>query len=176
MRRVFAFALAIPFLAVLPGCVAPQNAPAVSVFDDENIEADALERINNGHNGKVHVTATSFNRRLLLTGEVPSETSKAEIDKLVSGVPRVRAVSNELVVGEISGVSSRTADSWITSDVKRRLRGSPAFSSGQIKVVAEGGTVFLMGNVSRKQGAAAAEIASTTNRVARVILIFDYVD
>ncbi len=181
MRRFSALVFAIPLLAALPGCVAPQNTPArdtgaVSVFDDENIEKDALDRINNGHGGNIHVNATSFNRRLLLTGEVPSAASKAEIEKLVAGVPKVRAVSDELVVADISGVSTRTVDSWITSDVKHRLRGSTVFDSSQIKAVAESGTVFLMGNVSRRQGAVAAEIASTTSRVQRVVLVFDYLD
>ncbi len=176
MRRIIIVASAIAFLAALSGCVAPQNAPVVSVFDDENIESDAMSRINSGHSGKVHVTVTSFNRRLLLTGEVPNAASRAEIEKLVGGVPKVRAISNELVVDEISGLSTRTTDSWITSDVKRRLRGSSALSSDQIKVVAENGAVYLMGNVNRKQGAAAAEIASTTNRVQRVVLLFDYLD
>lgn len=181
MRRFSSLVFALPFLVALPGCVAPQNTPArdsgaVSVFDDENIEKDALARINNGHGGNIHVNVTSFNRRLLLTGEVPSAASRAEIEKLVAGVPKLRALSDELVVSDISGVASRTTDSWITSDVKRRLRGSTVFDSSQIKAVAESGTVFLMGNVSRRQGAAAAEIASTTNRVQRVVLLFDYID
>lgn len=180
MRRLLSHAFAIPLLALLPLCMAPQNAPAqdtgVSVFDDENIESAALARISNGHNGSVHVNVASFNRRLLLTGEVPSAAAKAEIEKLVAGVPKVRAISDELAVGDISGISTRTADSWIASDVKRRLRGNAAFSSDQVKAVVENGTVFLMGNVYRKQGAAAAEIASTTNRVQRVVLVFDYLD
>ncbi len=181
MSRLPALLCAIALLAALPGSVAAQNAPAqnngaASVFDDENIEADALARINSGHTGKVHVTVSSFNRRLLLTGEVPSAASRAEIEKLVAGVPRVRAISNELVVDEISGVATRTADSWITSDLKRRLRGSSALSADQIKVVAENRTVFLMGKVRHREAAAAAEIASTTNRVQRVVLVFDYLD
>ncbi len=176
MSRLLALLLAVPLMAALPGCVAPQTTTGTSVFDDENIEADALARINGAHAGKVHVTVTSFNRRLLLTGEVPSAASRADIEKLVAGVPKVRAISNELVVDEISGISSRTADSWITSDVKRRLRGSAALSGEQIKVVAENRTVFLMGNVRHKEAAAAAEIASTTNRVQRVVLVFDYLD
>ncbi len=174
--RLHPLLTALPLLAVLAGCATPQNTPAVSVFDDENIETDALARINGAHNGNVHVTVTSFNRRLLLTGEVPSVAAKAEIEKLVAGVPKVRAVSDELMVATITGVSSRTADSWITSDVKYRLRGNAAFSADQIKVVAENGTVFLMGSVRRKQGAAAAEIASNASRVQRVVLVFDYLD
>ncbi len=176
LHRIHPLALAIMLPAVLAGCAAPQNTPSASVFDDENIESDAITRINSGHNGNVHVTATSFNRRLLLTGEVPSSSARAEIEKLVSGVPRVRAVSDELVVAGITGVTSRTTDSWITSEVRYRMRGNPGFSADQIKVVTENGTVFLMGSVNRKQGAAAAEIASTTSRVQRVVLLFDYLD
>ena len=175
MRRLYS-ALAVSLLAALAGCVNPQNAPAGSVFDDENIEKDAIARINSGHSGRVHVNVASLNHRLLLTGEVPSEASKAEIERLVAPVPRLRAINNELVVGEISGVAARTSDSWITSDIKRRLRNSNALDSGKIRVVAENGSVFLMGTVHRKEGAAAAEIASTTNKVQRVVLVFEYLD
>jgi osmotically-inducible protein OsmY len=168
--------LAVSLLAVLAGCAAPQNPPAVSVFDDENIETEAISRIQRGRPSNVHVDVASFNRRLLLTGEVQSEAARSEIEKLVTGIPKVRAISNELVVGNITGVATRTTDSWIASDVKRRLRGNPSFNADQVKVVTESGTVYLMGNLSRSQAAAAAEVASTTNRVARVILVFDYVD
>ena len=176
MRRVCRLAFLIPFLAALPGCVTPQNSPDVSVFDDENIEQDALARIGSGHMDGVHVNVTSFNRHVLLTGEVPDAASKAAIEKLVAPVPKVRAVSDELVVGDVSGVAARTTDSWITSDVKRQLRGSAAFDAGKIMVVTENGTVFLMGAVRRKEGAAAAEIASGANKVRRVVLLFEYLD
>ncbi len=168
--------LAAGIAAGLAGCAAPEERPAVSIFDDENIEKQAIAEINARHTGKVHVNVTAFNRRLLLTGEVPTDASKEEIARIVSGVAKVRAVSNELVVGDISGLSSRTSDSMITSDVKYRLRGNGAFRAEDIKATTEAGTVFLLGNVHRRAGAAAAEVASTTKGVQSVVLVFDYLD
>lgn len=176
MGRLALGVAAVLALGVLPGCVSPENAPAVSRFDDENIEKDAIGRINTLHTGKVRVNVTSFNRRLLLTGEVPNGSSREEIERIVSGVAKVRAVSNELVIGDIIGISPRTTDSWITSDVKFSFRKSREIHANDIRVTTENGTVFLMGTVRRREGAAAADLASTTNRVQRVVLLFDYLD
>lgn len=173
LRLSLAMALVMGMLAA---CAAPEPPPAASVFDDENIEKEVILRVNSQNTGKVRVNVTCFNRRVLLTGEVPNETSKSEIAKIVSGVPKVRAVSNELIVGEISGISSRTSDSWVTSDVKFRFLKNGAFPADQIKPTTDNGTVFLMGTVRRKAGASAAELASTTKGVQRVVMVFDYLD
>lgn len=169
LRHSLALALVTGLLA---GCVAPEHPPATSVFDDENIEKDAITRINSRHTGQVHVNVTCFNRRLLLTGQVPSAASKEEIAKIVSATPKVRAINNELVVGDISGIASRTSDSWISSDVKFSLRKS----ADEIKVVTENGAVFLMGTLRRNAGAAAAETASATKGVKSVVMVFEYLD
>jgi osmotically-inducible protein OsmY len=154
----------------------PVRADAPSVFDDENIETEALNRIASLHIPAAHINVACLNRRLLLTGEVPSEAAKAEVDKAVAALPKVRGISNELVVDQVSGVASRTRDSWITSDVKSGLRRNGLSRDHTLKVVAENGTVYLMGSLSRKDAAAAADIASTTSRVRRVVMVFEYTD
>lgn len=173
MHRLLMLAL---FIGALPGCATTDSLPTGSVFEDENIEKQTVSRVNSLHTGSVHVNVTCFNRRLLLTGEVPNDASKGEIEKIVSGVANVKAINNELVVGQISGISSRTSDSWITSDVKFRFINSASFHANQVKVTTESGTVFLMGTVHRREGASAAELASTTNGVQRVVLLFEYLD
>lgn len=174
MRELYRTLSVALVMGMLSGCAAPEHPPAVSVFDDEDIEKQAITRITGENLGHVHVNVTSFNRRLLLTGQVPSAASREQIARIVTGVPKVRAVVNELVVGDISGISSRTSDSWVTSDVKfRLLKDGPA---GEIKVTTENGTVFLMGTLRRRQGAAAAELASTTKGVKQVVMVFEYLD
>jgi len=164
-------------LALLAGTPALAQAPQEeSKFTDPNIERDVLSRMSSGDHGRMHVNVSSFNRRVLLTGEVESEAARAEIARIAAATPNVRAVSNELVVAGVSGVGSRTTDSIITSDVKFRLRGSDNVDIDDVRVVTENGTVYLMGKVRRRVGAAAAEIASTTGRVDRVVLVFDYLD
>ncbi len=157
----------------------PQAAGAgpvgAAAFEDENIEKAAIARINARHLANAHVQAACFHRRLLLTGEVPDEAARAEVQKAVSGIENVQGVDDELVVGPISGISTRTRDSWITSDVQFRLR-KGGFGRDAVKVVTEDGAVYLMGALTHKDGAAAAEIASTTERVERVVLVFQYLD
>ncbi len=161
-------------LALLPG--AAGAAPAgESAFEDENIVRAAVARINAARLGNAHVNAVSFHRYLLLTGEVPSAAVRSQVEQAVAGIAGVDGVDDELVVGPISGISARTRDSWITSDVKFRLL-KKGLGSDVIRVVVENGAVFLMGSVTRKDGAAAAEVASGTDHVERVVLVFHYLD
>jgi len=176
MRRLYRLLMLVSFIGMLPGCAPLDTPPASSVFEDENIEKQAISLINSRHTGTVYVNVTCFNRRLLLTGEVPSDASKSEIEKIVFGVTNVKAISNELVVGDIRGIASRTSDSFVTSDVKFRFVNEGAFHTSQVKIITENGTVFLMGSVNRKEAASAAELASTTKGVQRVVMLFDYLD
>jgi osmotically-inducible protein OsmY len=171
MRRLAAFALSCAVAAC-----APVPVSSGSVFQDERIEKEAIARINARHLGSVRVNVASQGGRLLLTGEVPNAEARGEIEKLVSGVPNLKGVSNELTVGDIIGISTRTSDSMLASDVKFRILKEATFPAGQVKIVTENGTVFLMGSVHRKDGAAAGELAAGVNGVKRVVLVFEYLD
>ncbi len=144
--------------------------------EDEAIEAKASDRIGKQYKDKAHVNVTSFNRNVLISGEVPGETVKAEIGRLVSGIENVRNVSNELVVSGPSSLTSRSSDSLVTSDVKLRFMSDKRFNGEHVKVVTENGTVFLMGIVKRAEADAATEVASTTGGVQRVVRLFEYLD
>lgn len=144
--------------------------------EDEAIENKAFDRIGKQYRDAVHVNVTSFNRNVLISGEVPSETVKEEIGALVSGIENVRNVSNELIISGTSSLTSRSSDSLITSDVKLRFVQDKRFDADHIKVVTENGTVFLMGIVKRAEADAATEVASTTGGVQRVVKLFEYLD
>jgi osmotically-inducible protein OsmY len=146
-----------------------------SLFEDENIVKAAVARISARGFDNAHVNVACFHRRLLLTGEVANDGERSAVQQTVTGIPNVQSLDNELVVGPVSGISARTTDSWITSDVKFRLL-KGGFGRNDVRVVTENGTVYLMGQLTRRQGAAAANIASTTNRVERVVLVFQYTD
>jgi osmotically-inducible protein OsmY len=165
------------FGAALPLAAGADNGAAerAAAFVDENITKAAVARIGVQRMASARVNADAFHRHLLLTGEVPDEATRAAAEKAVSGIPEVQGIANELVVGPIIGISTRTRDSWITSEVKFRLL-KKGFGRDMVRVVTEGGTVYLMGRVSRKDGSAAAEVASTTDHVARVVLVFEYVN
>lgn len=148
----------------------------VAFIDDQKIETGAFERIDKQIKGVMHVNVTSFNYNVLITGEVPDESIKAEIGKIVTGIEKVRNVSNELSASATSSLASRSNDSLITSNVKIRFLGDQHFSAEHVKVVTEHGTVYLMGIVKRVEADAATEVARTTQGVKQVIRMFDYLD
>lgn len=145
-------------------------------IEDGSIELKAKNQINLKYQDTAHVNVTSFNRHVLVTGEVPNEESKADISRIVTGVVNVKAVSNELLVSGKTGLSSRSSDSLITADVNLRFINNKVFQPAHVKVITENGTVFLMGLVFHKEADTAAEIASTTSGVQRVVKVFEYLD
>ncbi|MCL2644538.1 MAG: BON domain-containing protein, partial [Betaproteobacteria bacterium] len=109
------------------------------------------------------------------TGEVQDENVKAEVQRHASTVANVRAVVNELVVAPPSSFSSRTNDTAITTNVKTRFLANSAFSANHVKVVTEAGVVFLLGIVTRAEADAAAQTASTSKGVKKVVRVFEYI-
>jgi osmotically-inducible protein OsmY len=147
-----------------------------SYVDDRGIEFNASERIYSQIKSVMHVNVTSFNRNVLISGEVPDETTKAEISAIVSGIEKVHNVSNELAVSPNSSIISRSNDSLVASNVKLRFMNDNLFKSEHIKVVTENGTVYLLGIVNHAEADAATEVASTTKGVQSVVKLFEYLD
>lgn len=145
-------------------------------IEDEGIENKATNQISAKYKDTAHVNVTSFNRHVLITGEVPNEEAKTDIGRIAAGIQNVKAVSNELVVSGVSSFSSRSGDSVITADVKLRFVNNKVFNADHVKVITENGAVFLMGLVYHKEADKAAEIASTTSGVLRVVKVFEYLD
>ncbi|MEY3202242.1 MAG: hypothetical protein RIR70_1792 [Pseudomonadota bacterium] len=145
-------------------------------IEDESIEWKTSNRIKDRFGSRVHVNATSFNRNVLLTGEVPDEDSRQEAEKLASGVANVRAVTNELQIAGASSLTSRSNDAYITSKVKARFVDANKFSPNHVKVVTENNIVYLMGLVTRKEADEATEIARTTGGAQKVVRVFEYID
>ena len=120
-------------------------------LDDQSIEWRSSSRIGERFGAKVHVNVTSYNRNALLTGEVPDERTRGEVDKLVRAVPSVQATTNELAVAESTSLGSRTGDSFITSKIKTRFLDAAKFNALHVKVVTEAGVVYLLGTVTDKE-------------------------
>ncbi len=144
-------------------------------LEDEGIEWKAGKWINERLGDKVHANATSFNRKLLITGEAFNEASRDEAGRLAAAVDNVREVVNELRIAPTSTFGARSNDSYISSKVKARFVDQKEFHIQQVKVTTEAGTVYLMGLVSRREGDAATEIARTTNGVQKVVRVFEYI-
>jgi osmotically-inducible protein OsmY len=142
-------------------------------IEDENIEWKALSAIRNA-SSVAHVNTTSYNRKVLLTGEAPTDADKKKIEEAVAGVASVREVTNEIQVAGNSSLAARGSDGLVTSNVKVRMVNNGKFSPNHVKVLTEGGVVYLMGLVTQYEGDAAAEIARTTSGVSRVVKVFEY--
>lgn len=142
---------------------------------DEGIELRAGNRISEKYGSNTHVNITSYNRTVLLTGEVPNAATKADVEKIVSEVPNVKAISNELQIAAASTLTARSNDTYITSKVKARFVDANSFAANHVKVVTEAGVVYLMGMVSQKEANAAVEIARTTGGVQKVVRVFEII-
>lgn len=145
-------------------------------LDDDAIELRAGTRIGTRFpdTDKIHVNVAAFNRAALITGEVPDEAVRAEVEKIVQGVPNVRGVTNEVQLAPVTSLGERTGDSLITTQVKARYLRANAFNPVHVKVVTEAGVVYLMGVVTEREADDAVDIARTTSGVRKVVKIFEY--
>ncbi len=184
--RAFALCLALGALS-LQGCiemaVVGAGAAALSHFDrratgaqidDEGIELRATNRVSERFGDKVHVNITSYNRSVLVTGEVPNEQAKTEIEKIITATPHVRSVTNDLQVAAGTALSSRAIDATITGKVKARFLDANRFNPLLVKVVTENAVVYLMGIVTESEANQAVEVARTTGGVRKVVKVFEY--
>lgn len=154
---------------------ADRRTPGTYILDEE-IELTARARMHRQSMEGVNVNFTSFNRRLLITGEVRNRESREDVRRLVGNIPNVREVIDETVQAAPSTVGARTNDAYLTTKVKARLFESDKVAANHVKVVTEAGTVFLMGIVSRAEGDVAADVAARVKGVARVVKVFEYQD
>jgi osmotically-inducible protein OsmY len=154
--------------------IAADRRTAGVYIEDENIELKALGRLH-GIAG-AHVSASSYNRRVLLTGEVYDEKVKKQVFEAIHAIENVREVIDETQIAGASSLASRGNDALITTNVKARmLNNDGRFSANHVKVVTEAGVVYLMGLVTRAEADAAAEIARNTSGVNRVVKVFEYI-
>jgi len=188
MRHKVSLAALLAASFLLQGCfplaVTGMGAAAVMATDrrstgmyieDENIEWRVFARVRNDFPG-AHVNATSYNRRVLLTGEAPNEDMKKKIEDAVRGLLNVRDVVNELKIAGASSLASRGNDSLVTSNVKARMLNNGKFSPSHIKVLTEANVVYLMGLVTPAEADAAVEVARTAQGVSSVVKVFEYIN
>jgi osmotically-inducible protein OsmY len=122
-----------------------------------------------------HVNVTSFNRKVLLTGEVRDEAMKAAVEREVGAIEGVQSIVNDLEIAGTSSFTSRSNDSLITGKVKAVFVDARDLSANSIKVVTERGVVYLMGRVTQREGQLAAEVARGVNGVQKVVKVFEYI-
>jgi osmotically-inducible protein OsmY len=155
--------------------VANDRRTVGTVTEDQGIEIKSGSRV--GERVKdAHINYTSFNKVVLMSGEVPTAAAREDAERIVRGVENVRGVYNELQVAGNSALSARTNDAYVTSKVKARFVDGRKFNPVHVKVITENSVVYLMGMVSRAEGDAATEIARTTSGAQKVVRLFEYLD
>ncbi|MEN9330392.1 MAG: hypothetical protein RLZZ484_1580 [Pseudomonadota bacterium] len=155
--------------------VATDRRTSGTQLEDEGIELRSANRIREMVGDRVHVNITSYNRQVLLTGEVPNDRDRQYLAKLVSEVDNVRTVVNELAVMPASSLGDRSTDALITGKIKASMLDSKDIFASAYKVVTERGTVYLMGRVTQREANRATDIARTVGGVKKVVRVFEVI-
>jgi osmotically-inducible protein OsmY len=187
-RALLCTALMTALAGSLSGCIAVLAGAAVggavasvdrrtlgTQTEDEGIELKASTRLRNVIGDAGHVNVISYNRKVLVTGEVRDEAMKRAVENEVRGTANVESIINELDVSGSSSYTSRASDTLITSKVKISIADKKTVPMTAIKVVTERGTVFLMGLVTQREGNIAADVAKGVSGVTRVVKVFEYI-
>jgi osmotically-inducible protein OsmY len=156
--------------------VAVDRRTSGAKLDDQAIELRASNRIKDEiGDARARFAVTSYNRRVLLTGEAASEAIKTQITQIVSGVDNVREVINELGVTNSPSFKERATDTLITGRVKASLVDAKDLSASAFKITTERGTVYLMGRVTQREADRATDIARNTQSVSRVVRVLEII-
>lgn len=160
--------------AAVGGMMALDRRTVGTQVEDEGIELRAGNRIHGIYGDKAHVNVTSYNRQVLLTGEVPSAEVRDAVEKTVAAEQNVRSVVNDLAVMPNSTIGQRSNDTFITGKVRASLVDAKDLSANSFKVVTERNVVYLMGRVSQREAGRATAIARGITGVSKVVRVFEY--
>ena len=144
-------------------------------IDDQAIELKSVRRIADVIADRGHVNVTSYNRLVLITGEVPTEADKTAVEQAVMRIENVRSIVNELTLAAPSSLSARSNDTLMTSKVKASMVDAKDIQSNAFKVVSERSVVYLMGRVTEREANRAADVARGVSGVQKVVKVFEVV-
>jgi osmotically-inducible protein OsmY len=159
--------------AVVGGMVAVDRRTSGTQLEDEAIELKVSSAIGRELGDRVHLNVTSYNRRVLLTGEVASEADRSRATSLAQSQENVKEVINDLAIGASSSFSQRTKDGITTGQVKAAFVDAKDLQASAVKVVTERGIVYLMGRVTPREAQRATDIARSTGGVVKVVRVFE---
>lgn len=154
--------------------VAVDRRTAGTQLEDEAIELKAGARAREVSPAG-HINVTSYNRMLLVTGEVPNETDRKAVEQVVSRIENVRSVVNELTIAGNSALGVRSSDSLISGKVKASFIDAKDLQAQALKVTTERGVVYLMGLVTEREASRASDVARTISGVQKVVRVFELI-
>lgn len=172
--------------AVLSGCaalvvggavgtamVASDRRTAGTQLEDQSIELKSLTRIRETVGDRGHINATSYNRQVLLTGEVQSDADRVAVEQSISRIEGVRSIVNELAVMGASSLTARSNDAILTSKIKASFIDAKDLHANAVKVVTERGVVYLLGRVTEREANRATDLARGVSGVQKVVKVFE---
>ncbi len=155
--------------------VATDRRTSGAQLEDEGIELRAAGRVRESVGERARVSVTSYNRQVLLTGEVPNAQDKQLVEQIVSRVENVRSIVNELGVLGNSSLTQRSSDALVTGRVKAAMVDAKDLFANAFKVVTERGTTYLMGRVTQREANRATDITRSTSGVQRVVRVLEII-
>ncbi len=188
LRRSAQAVLLVALMGSLSGCVGLVVGGAVAAAgaatdrrtlgaqaDDKAIAVKADLRLPKIAGKDAHINANSFNRQVLLTGEVKDAETRDLVEREMRAIDGVLTVSNELDVGSPATYTSRSNDALITTKVKASLVDMKTISATSFKVITERGVVYLLGRVTQREGQVGADVARGVSGVTKVVKMFEYI-
>ena len=166
--------LAVGGVAAGASIMADRRTPGVLAIDN-GIELEANAALSKKFGDNAHINVTSFNQKVLLTGEVKDADIKGEAGAYVKAMKNARSVFNELIIGPNSTYTARANDSYLESKIKAQMIFTEKLPSNSMSIVAEGTSVYLMGILTQNEAGLAKKIASNTNGVKDVYVYFDII-
>lgn len=164
------------FGGVIGGAMVASDRRSAGIqLEDETIEQRGASAMRENFGSKEHINITSYNRQVLITGEVSNDTVRRQVESLIGRVENVRAVVNELALGTASSNSERASDVLLVAKVKASMVDTEDVFANVFKVVSERGTVYLMGRVTQREAKRATDIVRSVNGVKRVVRVFEYI-
>lgn len=159
--------------AVMTGIVATDRRTTGAQVEDEGIELKVASAVRQDLGDRVHLNVTSFNRKVLLSGEARTQADKDRAEKLAQSQENVQSVVNDLAVAMPSSLTQRSKDVVITSQTKAAFVDAKDLQVNSIKVVTERGIVYLMGRVTAREAKRASDIVRGIGGVVKVVRVFD---
>jgi osmotically-inducible protein OsmY len=159
--------------AVMTGVVASDRRTTGTLVEDESIEIKVASAVRKEMGDRIHLNVTSFNRQVLLSGEVRTAADKERAEKLAQSQENVTSVVNDLAVMPVSSLTQRSKDTVITGQVKAAFVDAKDMQVNAVKVVTERGIVYLMGRVTSREAKRATDIARSIGGVTKVVRVFE---
>lgn len=188
MTRLMKWSLGLIAASLLSGCgilavgavtgtttiMADRRSPGVQAID-LGIQLEAANHLAKRYGDNAHITVTSFNQKVLLTGEAKDAEIKGGAGAYVQSLKNVRSVFNEIVIGPNSSFTARASDTYLSSRIKTQMIFTNDLPSNSMNIVVEAGNVYLMGILTKEEAERAKKVASMTSGVKQVFVFFDII-